>query len=299
MIAEGILFIPLSFITLRSIKLFLNVDHLKSSLSFGLPIVPHQLSGWALNMSDRILLNRFVSLDQVGIYDLGYKFGLVMDIILQSFNLSWSPYFFRIASTEKNAREVIGRLVTYYTFGVYVLGLVTSLLANDIIKIISIPAFSSSGGVVTVVVIGFIMHGFYFMSVNQLFYAKKTKFLPVYSGISAGINIVMNLFTIPRFGYMAAAWNTVVGYTILFILVFRESNKVFPIPIEYRRIGILTLVTVITFLLASSVHLNNSYLNILTRLAIISIYPAGLFLFRFFTIRELSFIKTLFRQKAL
>ena len=96
LIAECILFIPLTYITLRNVKLNFNWDQLKSSLAFGLPLIPHQLSGWALNMSDRVLLERFVSLDQLGVYDLGYKFGMILDIILQSFNFGWSPLFFRL-----------------------------------------------------------------------------------------------------------------------------------------------------------------------------------------------------------
>jgi O-antigen/teichoic acid export membrane protein len=223
---------------------------------------------------------------------------MVMDIVLQSFNLSWSPIFYRMASMEKNAPEIISRLTTYYTFGVYTLGLLISLLASDVIKIIAKPAFFPSGEVVSVVVLGFILHGFYFMSVNQLFIVKRTKFLPVYSGISAGINILSNLIMIPRFGYMAAAWNTVLGYTLLFLLVFRESNIVYPIPLEYRRLGILTVVMLITYYLGSLINLDNTYSNIISRIAIVMLYPAGLFIFRFFTFSEINAIKIYFRQRA-
>jgi O-antigen/teichoic acid export membrane protein len=297
LIAECILFIPLTYITLRNVKLNFNWDQLKSSLAFGLPLIPHQLSGWALNMSDRVLLERFVSLDQLGIYDLGYKFGMILDIILQSFNFGWSPLFFRMASTEKNAPDTIGKLITYYAFGVYLLGLGVSLLSSDVIRIISKPSYFPAGQVVSVVVLGFIMHGFYFMSVNQLFFAKQTKWLPVYSGLSAGLNILLNLVMIPRFGIMAAAWNTVIGYALLFILVYRESKKVFYVPLEGRRLIILTSVTAMVYLLGTVVKIANPYLNIIVRTFIIGLFPSLLLLFRFFTVGEINAIRKIISRK--
>lgn len=293
----GTLFVvPFTIVMLRNVRPAFHWDKLKASLSFGLPIIPHQLSGWALSVSDRILLAHFVSLDQLGIYSLGYRFGTIMDMIVQSVNMAWAPLFYRTAATEKDAPKTFARLATYFTLFLLLLGLGVALLARDVITLIAKPEFLPAYRIVPVVVVAFIAHGFYFLAVNPLFFVKETKRLPLYTGVSASMNIGLNLLTIPRFGIMAAAWNTTIGYVLLTILVFRESNTRYPIPYEYRRLGILLGAACAVFALGWYVDPGNPYLGLAVRLLLIGLFPGALLLFRFFTPGEISGMQLLLKR---
>ncbi len=295
-LAEAILFIPFVIVAFRNFRFRFNFKYLKESLNFGLPIVPHQLSAWALSMSDRIILNQFVSLSEQGLYSLGYRFGMVMDAILGSVNLAWAPLFYRMAASEENAPQSIAKITTYYLAAVVYLGIGISCLSRDVIRIMATPAFFDAYRIVEVVVLGFIMHGLYYMVVNQLFYAKRTKRLPIYTMISAGVNIGLNLLTVPKYGIIAAAWNTVIGYAILFLLVFLESRQVYPIPYEYRRLGILLLAALSVYLPTILINVPNPWLNFALRSLVLGMYPFLLLLIHFFTPSELKGIKKLALQ---
>ena len=41
-------------------------------------LLPHLLGNWALNVSDRIVLDGIVSKTEIGIYTLGYQFGMLL-----------------------------------------------------------------------------------------------------------------------------------------------------------------------------------------------------------------------------
>jgi O-antigen/teichoic acid export membrane protein len=142
-------------------------------------------------------------------------------------------------------------------------------------------------------VLAFIAHGFYFMLVNQLFYAKKTRNLPAYTLIAASVNIVLNVLTLEQFGIMAAAWNTVVGYSILTILVYFESKRVYPVPYEFRRILLALLAFGITYLISNQINLANPYLNVIARSLTMLAFPVLLLALRFFTPQEIQGMKSL------
>jgi len=293
LLANLIFFIPFTLVTLRNAMPVIRRGYLNATLRFSLPLVPHQLSGWALSISDRILLERYVSLDQLGLYSLGYRLAMVLDLVLTSINMAWSPFFYRTASTEEDAPHTFARITTYFTILMLSLSLPIALLAKDLLLIMANPEFLDAYKVVPVVVLAFIAHGFYYMLVNQLFYAKKTRNLPIYTLIAATVNIVLNLLTLEQFGIMAAAWNTVIGYSILTFLVYFESTRVYPVPYEFRRILIALLAFGITFLVSNQVSLANPYLDIIARSLAMLAFPILLFLLPFFTPQEIKGIKSL------
>jgi len=286
-------FIPFSLITLWSSRLSFYWKYLKTTLVFSLPLIPHQLSGWALSVSDRILLERNVSLDQLGLYSLGYRMAMILDLLLLSINMSWSPFFYRLASTEEDAPQTFSRITTYFTVLMLSLSLPVALLSSDLIKIMANPAFWSADQVVPVVVLAFIAHGFYFMFVNQLFFAKKTRKLASFTVTAALVNISLNIWLIPIYGIMAAAWTTTIGYTLLTVLVYFESKRTYPVPYEYRRISIALLAALITYIFVNLIHIPNPVTNLVVRTVAIAIFPLLLLSLRFFTPSELKGIKSL------
>ncbi len=293
LLAGMLFFAPFTYITIRNSSITLRKKMLAATLQFSLPLVPHQLSGWVLSVSDRILLERYVSLDQLGLYSLGYRMAMILDLLLLSINMAWAPYFFRVASTEEDAPHTIARIMTYFTVLMLVFSLPVALLSQDLIEIMAAPAFWDAYMVVPVVVLAFIAHGFYFMLVNQLFYAKATRRLALYTLSAAVVNILLNILLMPRYGIMAAAWNTVIGYSLLTILVYFDSRRVYPIPIEYRRIAIALLSALFSYLICVQIDVTNPFLNIFLRTMAMSIFPVMLLLLRFFSVKELKGIKSI------
>jgi O-antigen/teichoic acid export membrane protein len=296
LLVSAVFVVPFTVIALRNMRFTFHLRKLVQSLSFGLPMIPHQLSNWALSMSDRLLLTHFVTLEQLGLYDLGYRFGMVLGVILGSINLAWSPFFYRTALSEEDAPTIFARLSTYYAIAMYTLGIGLALVSKEVILLVAKPAFASAYRVVPIVVLAFIANGFYYMVINQLFLVKATKRLPVLTLASAALNIGLNLILVPRFGIVAAAWNTVAGYSLLLLLVYYQSHKLYPVPYEYRRLAVLTVLGTAVFFLGRALRLTNPYLSLLSKFLVTGLFPASLFLLGFFTDREKRGMQLLVRS---
>ncbi|MBE9068430.1 oligosaccharide flippase family protein, partial [Leptolyngbya cf. ectocarpi LEGE 11479] len=74
---------------------YIQIDHLKNALSFGLPLIPHALSGWVINYIDRFFIAAMIGMSDVGIYSVAYQIGNIIGILALSFNQAWSPFLFK------------------------------------------------------------------------------------------------------------------------------------------------------------------------------------------------------------
>ena len=92
--------------------------HVWNALAFGLPLVPHLLSAWALTFVDRIMLEHYVPLRDVGFYNLGYNLGMGMLVLVTSINQAYQPYYYGLMSStpEPESKILKNRLLLPRSF---------------------------------------------------------------------------------------------------------------------------------------------------------------------------------------
>lgn len=213
--------------------------HVWNALIFGLPLVPHLLSAWALMFVDRIMLEHFVPLPDVGFYNLGYNLGMGMLVLVTSINQAYQPYYYGLMSSTPEPHSKILKIVSVY-FGV--LGLVTlfgSLFAGELIALLTPQKYQNAAVFVPPILLSYLLVGLYYFVGSPLFYFKKTKLLPIITGTAAVLNIVLNYFLIPKYGAIAAAWTTLASYGAMLGLYYLVAQKISPLQYPLWRYGIL------------------------------------------------------------
>jgi O-antigen/teichoic acid export membrane protein len=244
------------FMLKNYLSFLFNKQMIIDSLKYGIPLIPHTLSSWVSNLSDRWILNLFVPLSQVGIYSLGAQFGSLLGVLLTGFNYAWVPFVMSsLKENESHAKQKISRLTTYYMGILVLLVLIIVFFAPIVLRIMATQKFYDAIPIIPYIVFAMFWQGIYFMSVNPLFYLKKTQYLAIISIISAIINISCNLLLIPIYGIYGAAISTIISYTFNAILVQGLSQHLFPIAYEYLKIGKIMgsgLIVLIVFYLISS-----------------------------------------------
>lgn len=269
--------------------------YLKQALIFGLPLVPHLLASWVLNFADRWVLERYVSLQEIGIYTLAYQFGLMMSMILSSINRAWGPFFFEKAQ-QAEGRAILVRLVTYYAFLIIFISLAISLLSQPIISLIADLEYHIAFHYVPIIAAGYLMLGLYFIASNAIFFTKQTKYLPFITGGAAIVNVGANLLLTPKFGVMGAAISTFIGYASLFIITLMAAQCLFTLNYEFRRIGSALLVAITIFGLGWWLHSESTILTFSLRLLVLCLFPIGLIVTRLLTSQELNAMRTLMQS---
>lgn len=206
-------------------------------LRFTLPLVPAALAGWTLSLSDRFVIGAVDGYRAVGVYAIGYTVGLAMNaLVVQPFTLAWGAAYWEYARDEAQAPRTIARTMTLFAIVAGVPALALSLFGTDAIRLLLTPEFEPGRFVVPFSAFGYLAYGLYMISGTGLNLAARTRWIPFTVGAAALANLVINLVTVPLFGFMAAAWSTLISYAVLAILTGAASQRYYPVPWDYPRV---------------------------------------------------------------
>jgi O-antigen/teichoic acid export membrane protein len=209
---------------------------LRQMLSFGLPFFPVLLSGWFIDASDRYLLELFRTTAEVGYYSLAYRVAMIMWLGVAAFSMGWAPLRYKIYE-RPDAPDVYRRLTTYYVIAASLLGVALSVFARDIVSLVAPASYASAAGVVPILALAYALWGLYLIMVTGMGVTKKTAPMAWIAGAAAAFNVGVNLLVIPRWGMLAAAVTTAIANALMVAGGWLYSQKVYPIPYDWRRIG--------------------------------------------------------------
>lgn len=208
-------------------------------LTFGVCLLPAALAGWVMHLSDRYLLRWLLDLEEVGVYSLGYKFGMLVSIlVVWPFQLGWPAFSFSISSNSDH-RRVYARVLTYLLFVLVFMSLSLALFSQPLLRLVATEQFNRAYRIVPPVALAYTFYGIAYCVMPGIHLTGKTKFVPLLYALAATINVFLNLLLIPSFGMIGAAWATTTSFFLLAVVSFLFSNHVYPITYEYFRMAII------------------------------------------------------------
>lgn len=197
----------------------------KFSLALSIPLIGNAFASQILTTSDRVMIGRMVGNSAVGIYSTLYTVSSLSLLIWQSINASFVPYLFdNIDKLEK--RENI-RSISFLLFALFAgIAFLMTLVAPEIVRILATKEYYEAIYIMPPIAAGVFLTAVTNMYSNVLIYHKKTKYIMVSTIVAAIVNVVLNYLLIPVFGYMAAAYTTLVAYIIHAFIQGVISTKV-------------------------------------------------------------------------
>ena len=232
-IAYGIFFIISLFYMKKNGFIILRYDREESRkiLKLSIPLIPHVLGGIIISLSDRFFIERMVNLEMVGIYSVGYMFGMVVLLFTSAFLKAWAPWFYKMLSDvdDKKKRNIV-RYSYLYILATFVIAFGVSIFAKFIIPYVVDVRYAGAEIYVFWIAIGYAVHGVYKIFFPYLVHISKTSFLAVSTVIAAVLNLIFNYFLIKEYGAIGAAYATVFSFIASASLVFWYQNKHFKMP---------------------------------------------------------------------
>lgn len=208
-IFSGIVFV-LIFITG---KCFCSKEYWKYSIAFNLPLIPHYLSNYILNQSDRVMIGRMVGNSQAAYYSVAYTISTVMVLITNAINSSLTPYIYKsIASDEKGKIKKATRPLVILVAGLCV---VTMAFAPEVIRVFAGKKYMDAIYVIPPVAASVFFIFLYSLFSTIEYYYQKTGFIAIATCVCAVLNLVLNYFGIKMYGYYAAGYTTLICYVCL------------------------------------------------------------------------------------
>lgn len=203
---------------LKKAKHIFVKDFAKFAISFNIPLLPHYFASYILDQFDRIMIMKLVSYSAVGIYSIAYSSGFVIKIISNSLNNTLIPWQYR--QLQKKEFSSIAECVKSIDKCILLCFMGYMAFAPEIIRIFATTEYYEAIYVLPPVVASAFLIFLYELYANIEFYYNENKFTMYIALGAALLNIVLNYLLIPRWGYVMAAYTTVISYSVLAIAHF-------------------------------------------------------------------------------
>ena len=249
---------------LRGFTYVLDRELLKRMLRYSLPLVILGVAGILNQVADKIIFP-FVYPDeaeatvQLGIYGAASKIAMIMAMFTQAFRFAYEPFVFG-KSKEKDSREMYAQAMKFFIIFT-LLAFLAVMFYLDILRHIIGHDYWDGLRVVPIVMAAEIFMGIYF---NLSFWYKlidETRWGAYFSLTGCTILILMNIFLIPKYGYIACAWAGFTGYGVAMLLSYFVGQKKYPIQYDLKAIGMYVLLAAVLYLAAEYVPIDNIYLR--------------------------------------
>lgn len=215
--------IVLYIVNLKKGKKIFTYDYIKFAVLFNIPLIPYYFSSYVLTQADRIMIQKMIGLDKVGIYNLAQSVGLLMTIITTSINSALAPWEYQKLA-EKKYKDIPRK---FYSIMLMVLVLLMLFMAfvPEVVKILASEEYTEA-----IYIIPSVAASAFFMLISDLFsniefYHDKNCFATYISIGIAILNVVLNYFGIKFFGYVAAGYTTLICYAIFGVGHVLYSDK--------------------------------------------------------------------------
>ena len=227
---------------------------------------------YAFEWIDRFFIKEYMSLAEAGVYSLGYRIGMLIQVgLIIPFSMIWAPVRMQY-SKDADTQHFFSLVTSYYSVVGLAAVAVTALFSHEILVLIAQkPEYWAAAGVVPLIMLAHFFFGYQNILDFGIYSQNKQGFYILIYSLSLLTNILLNILFIPRFGYIAAAYSKLASYIVHITMIKVISDKHFTIPLEYRRLMLLFL-TVLPVIVTMTIRSNwgeyNIALKILTLLGI-------------------------------
>lgn len=202
-IAAAIFGIVFALITARHAIFKVDWPQIKHALRFALPLVPGSIAYYAITMSDRMVIDNYLDLSELGIYGMAFQLALILNIVSYGVYRALEPHFFRefgkpdFERMFKRMRNSFLVLMLFMMMGV-------GLFAREFFELFAGSAYQTTYYYVPLVMVG-IFASAATMLYNTVVTARgRTKVISGITIIGGGASVGLNILLVPLMGLVGA-----------------------------------------------------------------------------------------------
>ncbi len=229
-------------------RLFWKFEYIKFAVLFNIPLMPHYFSTYIVEQSDRIMIQKLINLGAAALYSIAYTVGGIVKIFISALSNTLIPLQYRLL--ENKQYKELNRQITGVMIGVSYMIVCMAVIAPEIVLILGGKEYMSAVYVMPPVTASVYFSFLCTLLANIEFFFDKNKFAMKISLIGAIVNVILNYLLIPPFGFVAAAYTTLICYVIyavghlVYVKKISVSNANVSIfdSVKMIRMGVLTTI---------------------------------------------------------
>ena len=200
-------------------------------LLMGGPIIFHVIGSVIMTVSDRIILEKMTTIDDVGVYSIGANIGMSILLICTAFNQKWGPFLYKKLKAPTHADKVKIIKYSYLYFAMTITIAFFIVIAGYIyIAYFIDSSYADASDYLPWITAGACFYGMSLIVAHYIVILGKTLFLPTITMSAALVNIFATIYLVNLNGPIGAAQATFISYFILFFMMWFINMKKYPMP---------------------------------------------------------------------
>lgn len=202
-------------------------------------LIVYYLSQVIFNQSDRIMISHMLGMDQAALYSVAYNLAIILTFVVDAINNSYVPWLYGKIKEDKQQENKKISILLSILIAFLLLGIIA--LAPELIYVIAGKEYIEAKWVVAPIAMSLLLLFYSQQFINIEFYYEKKYLLVIAAIFAAVLNIGLNFWLIPIYGYVAAGYTTLISYfvfavsnylTVLFMMKKSKiENNIFNIPL--------------------------------------------------------------------
>lgn len=276
------------FLTFKNKHAKFSMEYWKYGLKISLPMILHSISLSILSQSNRIIISKNYGNEIVALFSLVQNYASLLMVVTDAINQGWQPWFHDNYDVENDS---VKRNANFLTVLLCYIGLACVAIGPEAVYILGGKPYMEAVACVPPLIAAVICQCLYTHYINIEIHLKKTKYAAIGTIVAAILNVGINLFVIPCFGYIASAYVTFGCYCVLLILHWVITTFVLKSRVYNNKFILIsmTITAMICFLLTLT------YDYLVVRWVIIAVgFLSFLFVFRRFILNIIKNMKNRF-----
>lgn len=253
----------------------------KRMMIYALPLLIFGLAGTINEALDRILLKYLLpenAMSQLGIYGAVYKISIIMTIFIQAFRYAAEPFFFAQAA-NKDAKKLYADVMNWFVIAASIIFLGTMLYLEDVIIFYIGSNFREGAYVIPILLMANLFLGIYYNLSIWYKLTDKTMWGAYISIFGAIITIALNIYWIPRIGYLGSAWATFICYGSMMLVSYFMGQKHYNVDYNLKKVFGYIGFSVVLYLISTLLPFNTALYRVPANSLLFIIFLASIFYF--------------------
>ncbi|MCG3683477.1 lipopolysaccharide biosynthesis protein [Aliarcobacter butzleri] len=218
---------------LPNIKLTMTKESMSYIFNYSVFLLPYSLAGIVMAQIDRVMLAKYMTTYEVGIYSVAYTLSMIPFMLFMTISKAWTPEYFKYMD-EKDYNK-LDRDVGYILWVVTFLLFSMILFSKEIVFILLDVRYFQAEQVLPLVTFSVLFIVLWQMWGRGIGYIRKTIWSSIIGILSAIVNIGLNYYLIPLHGIDGAVYATLFSYIFMAFFGYIISKyylKIYTVSIE-------------------------------------------------------------------
>lgn len=222
-ISNGLVAVLIFVICYNRSKVLFSTKYWKFCILYCLPLIPHFLSTAFLQKIGQLFVDKYCGSEMSGIYALANSLAMLMMVVNDALTKTLVPWTYEKLS-EKKYKD-INRPIILSLALIAIIDIIMALTAPELVAIFADSSYAEAiyaiPPLVAVCFFGFLYNTF----ANIEYYYKETKMVSMASIIAGIVIVVANILLVPRFGFIAAAYSSLISYVVYALMHYLFMKK--------------------------------------------------------------------------